>query len=75
MGVWQSLEACGTQPRLQGLAGSSTPVLVGREGTCLVPLRWEAAFAAAAVRMEMCWLASTAFSIGCLAPARSELLS
>lgn len=36
VGVWQSLEACGTQPELPELAGSSTPVLVRREGTCLV---------------------------------------
>lgn len=50
--VWK---LCGTQPELQGLAGSSTPVLVGREGTCLLPLRLEAGFAAAAGRMEMCW--------------------
>lgn len=27
----------------------------GRESTCLVPLRWEPGFAAATVRMEMCW--------------------
>lgn len=55
VGAWQSLAACGTQPELRGLAGSGTPVLLGREGTCLLPLGWEAGFAAATVRMEMCW--------------------